>query len=123
MERLSFNRSIDTQRISVTGAAAHMSLHQNRQCQRADAFPPPFVSGVPGYRLRRRKRVGQNPAPLVNGHIWRSFSTVNSRFRNFVGFLASIAGDLIAMGPLAETHMMKACCIVKVLKGNNFRRA
>src|SRR3954453_8769065 len=31
----------DTQRLSPTGAAAHMSLHLNRQCQRADASPSP----------------------------------------------------------------------------------
>jgi hypothetical protein len=50
----------DTQRLSLTGAAAHMSLHLNRQCQRADALPSPLYPGQPGYRLRRRRRVGQN---------------------------------------------------------------
>src|SRR3546814_2089317 len=31
---------------SGAGAAAHMSLHLNRPCQRADASPPPFYRGT-----------------------------------------------------------------------------
>ena len=46
VERLSFNRPAGTQRLPVTGAAAHMSLHLNQQCQRADASPSPFYRGT-----------------------------------------------------------------------------
>jgi hypothetical protein len=52
----------DTQRISPTGAAAHMSLHLNRQCQRADVYPP-LDPGQSGYRSRRRKRGQATPCP------------------------------------------------------------
>jgi hypothetical protein len=43
MERLDFNRSSNTQRLPVTGAAAHMSLHLNQQCQRAARLSPAFA--------------------------------------------------------------------------------
>ena len=52
LERLGFNRYTRTQRFPVTGAAAHMSLHLNQQCQRAAFFlsQPPF----PEHREKRR---------------------------------------------------------------------
>ena len=45
MERLSFNQSSGALNSPVTGAAAHMSLHLNQQCQRADASPFPLNRG------------------------------------------------------------------------------
>ena len=52
LERLSFNRSSSALKPLVTGAAAHMSLHLNRQCQRADASPSRLT---PGHRLRVKR--------------------------------------------------------------------
>jgi hypothetical protein len=70
MERLSFNQSSGALNSPVTGAAAHMSLHLNQQCQRADASLYPLEPGQPGYRsLRDASEVGNNPAPPVRGHI------------------------------------------------------
>ena len=54
----------DAQRPSMTGAAAHMSLHLNRQCQRADTSPSRVH---PGHRLaveRDANGVGQRPCPV-----------------------------------------------------------
>jgi hypothetical protein len=80
-ERLSFNRSSEALNSSVTGAAAHMSLHLNQQCQRADASPFP-LSGATGLPIvKRRKREQANcRAPPVDGHIWRRLAAVNSLF-------------------------------------------
>jgi hypothetical protein len=89
-----FYRPDDTQRISPTGAAAHMSLHLNRQCQRADTPPSP-CPGQPGYRLRRRKRGrASDLSPSVNSHIWRRFPPVNSCFAKAVrSFRPAVAGE------------------------------
>src|SRR5690606_31689298 len=76
-----FVRSTDTQRLSVTGAAAHMSLHLNRQCQRADAPPRPVFIRDTGFRLRETQTgSGRRPAPSVKGHICRRVPTVNTLF-------------------------------------------
>jgi hypothetical protein len=73
----------DTQRLSPTGAAAHMSLHLNRQCQRADATSHPCMSGQSGYRLRRRKRGRASRAPPEERHIWAANPPVNGFFQRF----------------------------------------
>jgi hypothetical protein len=54
--------------LSLTGAAAHMSLHLNQQCQRAALHLPRFT-GAPDYPVdeaqtshaRRRCLVGEKP--------------------------------------------------------------
>ena len=43
-------------KIPGPGAVAHMSLHLNQQCQRADALPLPVFSRETGDRLREAQR-------------------------------------------------------------------
>ena len=82
MERLSFNRSSGALNSPVTGAAAHMSLHLNQQCQRADASPTPFNRGT-GLPIGEARTGRAKTAPSMSSHIWRRFPTVNGFFRNF----------------------------------------
>src|ERR1044071_8919871 len=70
MERLDFNRSATALKPLATGAAAHMSLHLNRQCQRADAS---LSRLTPGHRLRVKRdttRPGKPPCPVGEGGIY-----------------------------------------------------
>jgi hypothetical protein len=48
LERLEIYQSTLNPEAPGDRAAAHMSLHLNRQCQRADTHPPPvrFVPGI-----------------------------------------------------------------------------
>jgi hypothetical protein len=67
-----------------------MSLHLNRQCQRADAHPPPvrLVPGI-GYTDQEEAR-NERETPkggrvrLLEAHIWMSPSRVNRLFATFV---------------------------------------
>jgi len=55
-ERLGFYQSTLNPEAPGDRAAAHMSLHLNRQCQRADAHPPPvrlFRASVVPTKKRR----------------------------------------------------------------------
>ena len=84
MERLSFNRSSGALNSPVTGAAAHMSLHLNQQCQRADALPTPF----PGYRSyrsvrRERSRPERSPPRRRTAIYGGDFRPSTAVFRNF----------------------------------------
>ena len=62
-----------------------MSLHLNRQCQRADALSPPvrLVPGVgrPTKRGAKRRRSEVAAAAAVRGHIWEGPSIVNGFFQ------------------------------------------
>jgi hypothetical protein len=106
MERLSFIRSCDTQRLSPTGAAAHMSLHLNRQCQRADASPSPFYRGtglpIDETRTGRAKR----PCPAGEKPYMEEISYRQQLFENFLKKLSnrrSLAS--MAVSPAGEGHM------------------
>jgi len=84
-ERHKFDRSILSPEALGDRAAAHMSLHLNRQCQRADAFLPP-VHLVPGavcrlVETRTRWRSEPAAAVAVRGHIWVRISPVNGFFQ------------------------------------------
>ena len=81
MERLSFNRSSSALKPLATGAAAHMSLHLNLQCQRADAFPYPVLIRDTGFRLRETQTgSAESAVPVGERHIWRRLSPVNGFF-------------------------------------------
>src|SRR6185312_1823491 len=70
-------------------AAAHMSLHLNRQCQRADAHPPPvrlFRASVnrPRRGAKRTRDLVKRPRPLAGGaYMCRSWNR-QPTFCNFV---------------------------------------
>jgi len=49
-------------------AAAHMSLHLNRQCQRADALPPP-VRFVPGIGCTDQEEARNERETLKEGRV------------------------------------------------------
>ena len=68
LERLSFFRSNRYPEVIGDRAAAHMSLHLNRQCQRADALPPP-VRLVPGIGLYRPRRGAKRTRDLLRGRV------------------------------------------------------
>src|SRR3546814_11516657 len=76
---------------SGAGAAAHMSLHLNRQCQRADASPPPFYRGNGLPIAEKRPGRARWPVPPVNCTIWRRFSTDLRCIRHFLGRLVETA--------------------------------
>ena len=86
-ERLEFDRSFRRPEVVRDRAAAHMSLHLNRQCQRADAPLPPvhLVPGVVCRLVETRTRWRSEPAAAaaVRGHIWRRLRSVNRLFQNF----------------------------------------
>jgi len=84
-ERHKFDRSILSPEALGDRAAAHMSLHLNRQCQRADVFLPP-VRLVPGavcrlVETRTRWRSEAAAAVAVRRHIWVRISPVNGFFQ------------------------------------------
>ena len=70
-------------------AAAHMSLHLNRQCQRADAYLPP-VRLVPGSVVPTKKRretatsLDKAASACWRRHIWVALQLVNVLFCKFL---------------------------------------
>jgi hypothetical protein len=71
-------------------AAAHMSLHLNQQCQRADALPPPvrLVPGI-GYADERRRETNADlskkaASAAVRRHICVGPNAVNRVFCIYV---------------------------------------
>jgi hypothetical protein len=70
MERLSFNRSSSALNSPVTGAAAHMSLHLNQQCQRADAFPSPERGNRVTDHKETQTGSGKSPCPVGEAAIY-----------------------------------------------------
>src|SRR3982751_4993319 len=75
-----------------------MSLHLNRQCQRADALPPP-VRFVPGIgctdqeEARNERRPVSRPRPLLEGHICVTLTCVNRLFAVFIAVRRSRSSE------------------------------
>ena len=102
MERLSFNRSSSALNSPVTGAAAHMSLHLNQQCQRADAFPSPVFIRDTGDRLRETQtRLGKSPCPVGEGAIYGGVPAPSMVFSK--SFPTRSAAALRGCNPTGET--------------------
>ena len=85
-----------------------MSLHLNRQCQRADAHPPP-VRLVPGIGCTDQEEARTNTKPqggrvrLLRAHIWVAPRCVNRLFCNIVAVCRMMRLGTPSPAPLAWT--------------------
>ena len=121
MERLQFNRYSRTQRFQETGAAAHMSLHHNQQCQRAESVSPPFDRGTGLPMKKTQTRLARRPCPVgetaIYGGDFRPSIAVFEIFRR-----SSRPDDRwqCAVAPSVAAHMSTPTDSVNTLISKNF---
>jgi len=117
MKRLRFVRSSEALNSSVTGAAAHMSLHLNQQCQRAERLTSPFSSGAPESPIdETRTRRARRPRPVGKQPYMEQFSLRQQL--SFENFPKSSPGGRWTFEPVAPPvarHMRASTSRVKPL--------
>ena len=122
MERLGFNRYSRTQRFQETGAAAHMSLHHNQQCQRAESVSPPFDRGTGLPMKKTQTRLARRPGPVGETAIYGGdFRPSIAVFENFEK-LPTRRSLASAVAPSVAAHMSMPGDSVNTPNPKNFNR-